>query len=132
MKKPVVSSTNPRIVDETGGKHDLQLFYDTWMRYIELSKYLFGSKNPIYDINEIPENHQFYTMAKNIADQLGVDWKSMSHEDSNRIMLALLEDTYMAMAKVANRKDLVIELKLKIVKNEQRSKAKTTGVGRKV
>ena len=71
-------------------------------------------------------------MAKNIADQLGVDWKSMSHEDSNRIMLALLEDTYMAMAKVANRKDLVIELKLKIVKNEQRSKAKTTGVGRKV
>lgn len=132
MSKPVTSSINPQIVDETGGKHDLQLFYDTWMRYIELSKYLFGSKNPIYDINEIPEDNQFYSMAKSIADQLGIDWKSMSHEDSNRIMLALLEDTYVAMAKVANKKDLVIELKLKIVKDEQRSKAKTAGVGRKI
>lgn len=132
MSKPVTSSINPQIVDETGGKHDLQLFYDTWMRYIELSKYLFGSKNPIYDINEIPEDNQFYSMAKSIADQLGVDWESMSHEDSNRIMLALLEDTYVAMAKVANKKDLVIELKLKIVKDEQRSKAKTAGVGRKI
>ena len=132
MSKPVTSSINPQIVDKTGGKHDPQLFYDTWMRYIELSKYLFGSKNPIYDINEIPEDNQFYGMAKSIADQLGVDWKSMSHEDSNRIMLALLEDTYVAMAKVANKKDLVIELKLKIVKDEQRSKAKTAGVGRKI
>lgn len=112
------------MVDETGGNHDLQLFYDTWMRYIELSKYLFASKNPIYDINEMPSTNKFYKAAHDIADQLEIDWKGMSHEDSNRIMLAILEDTYKAMAAVdaKNKKNLVIELTLKIKANDKQNK----------
>lgn len=116
MAKRVTKNTNPQVVDESGGKHDLQLFYDTYTRYIELSRYLFASKESIYDINEMSEDSKFYAAAKDIAKQINVDWESMSHEDSNRIMLALLEDTYNAMGKVGNKKNLVIEVKLKIVK----------------
>lgn len=108
----------PKTVDETGGNHDLRLFRDSWLRYIELSKYLFAPENPIYDINEMPQSSKFYKAARAIASQLKVDWKSMTHEQSNRIMLALLEDTYKAMAAVdaQHKKNLVIELTLKIKK----------------
>lgn len=116
MAKRVTKNTNPQVVDESGGKHDLQLFYDTYTRYIELSRYLFASKEPIYDINEMSEDSKFYAAAKEVAKQIDVNWESMSHEDSNRIMLALLEDTYNAMEKVGDKKNLVIEVKLKIVK----------------
>lgn len=41
----------------------------------------------------------------------------MTHDESNRIMLALLEDTYNAMAAVGDKKNLAIEVKLKVIKN---------------
>lgn len=110
------NKVKPRVVDEAGGKHDLQLFYDTYIKYIEFSRYLFGTKNPIYDINEMPGDSDFFTDAVRMAEQLEIDWESMSHEDSNRIMLALLEDYYQAMAKVADKKKLSIEVTLKINK----------------
>lgn len=118
--------SEPKVVDESGGKHDLQLFIDTWLRYIELSKYLFASDEPIYDINEMPSKSKFYKAARNIADQLEVDWKTMSHEDSNRIMLALLEDTYKAMAAVESehKSSLVVEINLKIKANDKSNKKK--------
>jgi len=108
--------SEPKVVDETGGGHDLQLFRDTWLRYIELSKYLFAPKNPIYDINEMPQSSKFFKPAQSIAAQLGINWETMTHEESNRIMLALLEDTYKAMAAVEskNRKSLAVEVTLKI------------------
>jgi len=111
----------PIVVDETGGKHNLQLFYDTYMRYIALSKFLFSGKNPIYDINEMSQDCDFYQDAVSIAEQLEINWDAMTHEDSNRIMLALLEDTYQAMLQVSHKKNLVIEVKLKIIKNESGS-----------
>lgn len=99
---------------EEAGDKKLQLLYDTYTKYIVLSRYLFGSKNPIYDINEMPGDCDFFTDAVRIAEQLEVDWKTMSHEDSNRVMLALLEDYYQAMAKVGKKKDLIAEVTLKI------------------
>lgn len=108
--------TKVTVKDEYGGQHDLQLFRETYMRYLELSKYLFGSKNPIYDINEMPETCKFLEPAKEIAKSINVDWKTMTHEESNRIMLALLEDTYQMMAKVGDKTKLVVEVKLKITK----------------
>lgn len=99
---------------EEAGDKKLQLLYDTYTKYIALSRYLFGSKNPIYDINEMPGDCDFFTDAVRIAEQLEVDWKTMSHEDSNRVMLALLEDYYQAMAKVGKKKDLIVEVTLKI------------------
>ena len=40
----------------------------------------------------------------------------MSHEESNRIMLALLEDAYKEMATVTDKDKLVLETKLLILK----------------
>lgn len=104
------------VVDESGSKHDLQLFYDAYTKYLRLSRYLFSGEEFIYDINEMPGDSDFFTDAVRIAEQLKIDWEHMSYEDSNRIMLALLEDYYQTMAKVANKKKLEIEIKLKIVK----------------
>ena len=99
------------------GKHDLKLFEKTYIRYLALSKYLFASGDKaIYDINEIPKDHEFYKEAKAIAKSLEIDWKKMTHEESNRIMLALLEDAYNAMAEVGDKSHLMVEVKLKIVK----------------
>lgn len=116
--------TKPKVVDETGGNHDLQLFYDSYMSYIDLSRYLFGAKNPIYDINEMPPKSKFYKAARDIAATLSIDWETMTHEQSNRIMLALLEDTYKAMAEVdaKNKKSLVIELTLKVKASDKQNK----------
>jgi len=104
-------------VEDQLGKHDLKLFRGTYLRYIALSKYLFASGDKaIYDINEIPKDNEFYKDARSIAKSLGISWKNMTHEESNRIMLALLEDTYNAMAAVGDKSHLVVEVSLKIVK----------------
>lgn len=59
--------------------------------FIKLSAFLLSEDAP-FDINEIPEDHPYYQSAKAIADEMEVDWKTMSHEDSNRIVLNLLTD----------------------------------------
>lgn len=64
--------------------------------YFELSKYLFGDDAP-QDVNEIPEDNPFYESAKAIADEMGLDWENMSHEDSNRVMLNILADYYFSI-----------------------------------
>lgn len=61
--------------------------------FFELSKYLFGDDAP-QDVNEIPADNKFYQTAKDIADEMKLDWENMSHEDSNRVMLNLLEDYF--------------------------------------
>ncbi|MCM1140203.1 MAG: hypothetical protein NC453_16680 [Muribaculum sp.] len=59
--------------------------------YFELSKYLFGDDAP-QDVNEIPTDSPFYEAAKSIADEMGLEWEKMSHDDSNRVMLNILSD----------------------------------------
>lgn len=63
--------------------------------YFALSKLLFGlgDESP-YDINELKPDNKFYQAAKELADELEIDWNKMSHEDSNRIMLSLLDDFF--------------------------------------
>lgn len=112
-----MSAAKPKVVNETGGQQDLQLFRNTWLAYFKLSKYLFASKKPIYNINEIPEKSEFYTPARKLTEELKISWENMTHEESNRIMLALLEDYYNAMAEVdTNKKNLVVEVTLKVKK----------------
>jgi hypothetical protein len=96
---------------------DLVKLKDTYMRYIALSKYLFASgDSAIYDVNEVPVNNEFHQPAKAIAKSLGIGWEGMTHEESNRIMLALLEDAYNAMAEVEDKENIMIEVKFKIRK----------------
>lgn len=93
---------------------------EAYFNYLKLGAYLFGKGgNGIYDINEMPECNQFYPHAKEIASQLGIDWKTMTHEESNRIMLALLEDLYQEIGRTIPKKDkknLVIDVTFKIIK----------------
>lgn len=65
------------------------------LAFFRLSTLLFGlgERSP-YDINELKEDSEFYKPAKELAEELGIDWKKMSHEESNRIMLSLLDDYY--------------------------------------
>jgi hypothetical protein len=55
-------------------------------------------------------------MAKDKAKELEIDWKTMSHEDSNRIMLAMLEDCWNTIRDIENAQKLNIELTLKFLK----------------
>lgn len=100
-----------------------------YFEYVELSKLLFASTQEIiYDINELPDTSKFLEPAKKIANELGVSWESMTHEESNRIMLALLEEYYNKMAEVADTTDIILQVSFKLnSKNEQRKKKQTIG-----
>lgn len=63
------------------------------VEFMKLSKLLFGDKAP-YDINEIKPDNPFYKPAKELAEELEIDWEKMTHEESNRVMLSLLDDYY--------------------------------------
>lgn len=108
-----------KVISETPAEINKELFLKTYMNYIGLSKYLFGKgEDGIYNVNEIPKDNEFYKPAKAIAKSLKISWKNMTHEESNRIMLALLEDSYNAMAEVADKDCLYIEVKLKVLNNK--------------
>lgn len=96
-----------------------------YFEYVELSKLLFAStQEVVYDINELPDTSKFLEPAKKIANELEVSWKTMTHEESNRIMLALLEEYYNKMAEVADTTDIILQVSFKLnsKKNEQRKK----------
>ena len=96
---------------------DKESLLNIYQKYMRLSRYLFGlGDDSPFDINELPDVNEFLAPAKKIAKSLDISWKSMSHEESNRIMLALLEDTYKEMATVADKDKLVLETKLLILK----------------
>ena len=64
--------------------------------------------------------------AKKIANELEVSWKTMTHEESNRIMLAILEEYYNRMAEVVDTTDIILQVSFKLnSKNEQRKKKQT-------
>lgn len=108
-----------KITVEGSANINKELFLQTYLNYIGLSKYLFGQGDKgIYNINEIPKDNEFYKHAREIAKSLDISWKGMTHEESNRIMLALLEDSYNAMSEVADKDNLIIEVKLKVINNK--------------
>lgn len=89
---------------------------DSYLKYIKLSSYLFGlGDKAVYDVNEIPTSSEFYEMARKIAKDLEVDWKTMSHSDSNRIMLAMLSDSYNEMKKCEKSQTVIFSYSFKIV-----------------
>lgn len=92
---------------------DKELFLNTYQKYMRLSKYLFGlGDKAIYNINEMPKSHEFFIQASDLASSLSISWENMTHEESNRIMLALLEDVYNEMSQVGEKERLAIEIKL--------------------
>ena len=84
---------------------------EAFFRYYELSRLLFGQKqNEIYDVTDIPKTNKFYELAKEI------DWESMTHEESNRVMLALLEDSFNLIRDIEDSKSIILQTKIVIKK----------------
>ena len=90
---------------------------EAFFRYYELSRLLFGQKqNEIYDVTDIPKTNKFYELAKEIAKQLEIDWENMTHEESNRVMLALLEDSFNLIRDIEDSKSIILQTKIVIKK----------------
>ena len=80
---------------------------EAFFRYYELISLFFGEKKKqIY----------YYELAKEIAKQLEIDWESMTHEESNRVMLALLEDSFNLIRDIEDSKSIILETKIVIKK----------------
>ena len=91
-----------------------QLVVDALQEYLALSKFLFADPDDsIYDVNELEPDEHFYPLAKKLAEELKIGWENMSHEDSNRIMLLMLEKSYQRIKEVSDRPNIVIEFKVK-------------------
>lgn len=90
---------------------------EAFFRYYKLSSLLFDRRrDEIYNVTDIPENNEFYKSAMEIAKQLDIDWNNMTHEDSNRIMLSLLEDAFNLIREIENSKSIILETKIIIKK----------------
>ena len=89
--KPVFIDQSATVRISSDSKSIMETAYDYW----ELSSLLFsGLSSCPYDINQIEPSSKFYFFSKSLAETLGVDWNTMSHEDSNRIMLGVLEHCF--------------------------------------
>lgn len=92
---------------------------EAFFRYYELSSLLFdNSRSEIYNVTDIPADNKFCKMAKQTAKQLKIPWSSMSHEDSNRIMLAMLEEAFNLIRDIENSSQIVLNLTIKTRKKK--------------
>ena len=90
---------------------------EAFFRYYELSSLLFDQKqSEIYNVTDIPKANKFYKPAKDIAKQLQINWKTMTHEESIRIMLALLEDSFNLIREIEDSKAITLQTKIIIEK----------------
>ena len=99
---------------KTNKERPVELVVNALKEYLDLSKFLFADPdNSIYDVNELEPDEQFYPLAKELAKELKIGWEDMSHEDSNRIMLLMLEKAYQKIREVTDRSKITIEFKVK-------------------
>lgn len=90
---------------------------DAYFQYLELSNLLFdNNKTEIYNVSDIPIDNKFFKLAKKKAANLKIKWNTMSHEDSNRIMLAMLEDAFNLMRDIENSKSITVITTIKTAK----------------
>lgn len=86
---------------------------DAFFRYFRLSSLLFDAREEeIYNVTDIPVSGEFYELAKGMAKQLNINWTEMTHEDSNRIMLALLESSFNTIREIEDSKSIVLQVKM--------------------
>ena len=88
--------------------------------FLKLSSYLFGDNAP-YDMNEIKEDSEYYSIAKELADEMEIDWQTMSHTDSNRIMLAMLDDYFQ---NIRDNEDERVKVEVKSILIEKKNAPK--------
>ena len=94
-------------------KKTLEAFFG----YYLLSRFFLGqNQKEIYFFTDIPKTNKFYELAKEIAKQLEIDWENMTHEESNRVMLALLEDSFNLIRDIEDSKSIILQTKIVIKK----------------
>ena len=97
-KQKIMAKKNVKKKDDNDAL--LEQAQEAYVDYRKLSRMLFANpETSIYDVNELQEGDQFYDLARGIADELEIDWETMKHAQSNRIMLAMLERKYQDMKK---------------------------------
>ena len=81
------------------------------LKFMRLCKLLFGgTKDMPQVINELKPESEFYELAKGIADKDGISWDDMSDDDSNYIIMIMLNELYLAMGEFSKNVTLnVIE-----------------------
>lgn len=100
---------------------DKQKTLEQFFQYFELSRLLFdrGRKEDIYNVSDIPDDNKFHQIARQTAQELDIKWSRMSHEDSNRVMLAMLEDAFNMIKDIENSKNIILKTTLKIIKDNE-------------
>ena len=99
---------------------DKQQTLSQFFQYLELSGLLFDhERKEIWDVTDIPSDNKFHKIAKHTAKQLGIKWTNMSHEDSNRVMLAMLEDSFNMIRNIENNKHIIIKTTIQIMKQNE-------------
>lgn len=89
---------------------------DAFFEFFDLSRILFNRRlKEIYNVSDIPKRSRFYKMAQGMAKELSIDWSTMSHEDSNRVMLAMLESSFNKIVEIEDSSsiDLIVKIKSK-------------------
>ena len=92
-------------------------------KFLRLSSLLFNDEDDEcpYRMNDLKESNPFYSDARNMAKELEIDWDKMTSEDSNRIMLNLLGDAFMA-CKPAEGLGLHIKYEVRVETYEKKTK----------
>ena len=91
---------------------ELDKAFNACVSFLKLCGKLFNPyTTALYNINELKESDEYYKPARDLCEELEIDWDDMTHEESNRIMLALLEDYYNAM-QVDKEKNYVLKIKV--------------------
>lgn len=87
-----------------------------WLDYAELSGFFFSENAPA-NINEIGKDSKYYKEATEMAKELDMDWNNLSQDDSNCIMINMLNDYYMNIMQSRNAK---YQIKISIIKTEDK------------
>lgn len=89
--------------DVQSKEKELLTKFDFFLKMVNL---FFNESSPNFPerINELKEKFKnsktenpFYQKARDMADELGIKWETMSGEESNRIIINMLSDAYMDM-----------------------------------
>lgn len=108
ISKGGVPKTSP-----TDGKRTVEQFF----QFFELSGLLFDhGRKEIYNVADIPANNKYQKAARKKARELKIGWDEMSHEDSNRVMLAMLEDSYNLIKEIEQSKNVVLKAAVEVVR----------------
>ena len=74
--------------------------------FFELSNYVLNDDAPL-KANEIPSDNKYHETARQMAEDLEIDWETMTSEESSRVMINLLADYFCNISTVEGYKPIL-------------------------